>query len=51
MLEIKKKKTGIFLVLAIVFTIAWSVWTFYLVPRSETPSLPVPIAPAGNPVH
>ncbi len=52
MLEInlRKKHHKVLAGLVVVFAIAWAVWTFFLLPASQTPSLPAPVAPGGNAV-
>ena len=38
----KLVKPHVIIFLGILFALAWGIWTFILLPRSETPHLPVP---------
>ena len=45
----KLLRPHVIIILGILFAVAWGIWTFILLPQSETPNLPVPSqAEPGN---
>ncbi|MBY0370983.1 hypothetical protein K2X33_09870 [bacterium] len=52
-----KKHHKVVVVLTVLFALAWALWTFIMLPASETPSFPNPAetppgeTPPPNPAH